>query len=128
MMIQGIEHTAIASPDPERLAQWYVETLGFKINYQSKNSRTVFVKAENGTMIEIIEAAHPAAGAAKLDDPGIRHLALTVADFPSACERLKELGVAFLTEPTTKGGNSLVFFTDPDGNLLHLLHREKPLG
>ena len=128
MMVKGIEHTAIASPDPERLAQWYVDTLGFQINYQSKNSRTVFVKAENGTMIEIIEAAHAAAGAANLNDPGLRHLALTVTDFDGACQKLRGLGVQFLSEPSTKGGNSLVFFRDPDGNILHLLQREKPLG
>lgn len=127
-MISGIEHTAIASPDPQRLAQWYVDHLGFIINYQSKNSRTVFVKAPDGSMIEIIEASGPLATAPDMRDPGIRHMALTVADFPAACARLKSQGVAFLGEPQTSGGNSLVFFADCDGNILHLLHRAKPLG
>jgi glyoxylase I family protein len=127
-MVKGIEHAAIASPDPERLARWYVDHLGFAINYQSKTSRTVFVKTPDGSMIEIIEASGPAAGVAPMNAPGLRHLALTVDDFPAACTRLRELGVAFLTEPATKGGNSTVFFADPDGNILHLLHREKPLG
>jgi len=127
MMVQGIEHVAIASPDPERLARWYVDLLGFRINYQSKNSRTVFVKAPDGSMIEIIEARAPAAAPAELSDPGLRHLALTVVDFDAACGRLRGSGVAFLSEPTTKGGNSLVFFRDPDGNILHLLRRETPL-
>ncbi len=127
IMVKGIEHTAIASPDPQRLAQWYVDNLGFVINYQSKNSRTVFVKAEDGTMIEIIEAAAPAAGPVHMNDAGLRHLALTVDDFPGACARLSERGVRFLTEPSTKGGNSTVFFADPDGNILHLLHRQNPL-
>jgi glyoxylase I family protein len=126
-MVKGIEHAAIASPEPERLAQWYVQHLGFTINYQSKNSRTVFVKAADGSMIEIIEAAHPAAGMSKMNDPGLRHLALTVEDFDAACRRLKDQGIPFLTDPVTKSGNSTVFFTDPDGNILHLLHRETPL-
>ncbi|HEV3198763.1 MAG TPA: VOC family protein [Bryobacteraceae bacterium] len=126
-MVKGIEHTAIASPDPERLAQWYVEHLGFTINYQSTNSRTVFVKAEDGSMIEIIEAARPAAGASQMNDPGLRHLALTVEDFDAAYRRLKDQGVQFLTDVVKKAGNSIVFFTDPDGNILHLLHRETPL-
>jgi len=47
-MVSGIEHTAIASPDPRRLAQWYVEHLGFVINYQSASSSTTFVKAPDG--------------------------------------------------------------------------------
>ena len=76
-MVTGIEHTAIASPDPERLAQWYVDTLGFTINYRSTNSRTVFLKAQDGSMIEVIEAKGPAAGAVGMQDPGLRHLART---------------------------------------------------
>jgi len=126
-MVKGIEHTAIASPDPERLAQWYADTLGFVINYRSNNSRTVFVKAADGTMIEIIEAAHAAAGPNRPNDPGIRHMALTVENFDAAYRALQDRGVSFLGEPINKGGNSLVFFTDPDGNILHLLHREKPM-
>ena len=58
---------------------------------------------------------------------GLRHLALTVTDFPAVYARLKEKGVRFLTDAQTTNGNSLAFFTDPDGNILHLLHRETPL-
>jgi glyoxylase I family protein len=126
-MVQGIEHTAIASPDPAKLAGWYVDHLGFTINYKSNNSKTHFVKAPDGSMIEIIESKGAPAAAPAMKDPGIRHMALTVADFPAACARLKSLGVAFLSEPQTVDGNSIVFFTDCDGNILHLLHREKPL-
>ncbi len=126
-MVKGIEHTAIASTDPERLAQWYADVLGFRVNYRSANSRTVFVKAEDGSMIEIIEAARPAEGAPNLDDPGLRHMALTVDDFDATYQALVAHGVKFLAEPIRKGGNSLVFFADPDGNILHLLHRETPL-
>jgi glyoxylase I family protein len=126
-MVQGIEHTAIASPDPERLARWYVDHLGFTINYRSSNSRTHFIMAPDGSMIEIIESKGGAAGTPAMRDAGIRHMALTVNDFPAACLMLKDSGVAFLTEPQTVDGNSTVFFTDCDGNILHLLHRQKPL-
>jgi len=124
-MVQGIEHAAIASPDPERLAAWYVAQLGFTINYQSKNSRTVFVKALDGSMIEIIESTGPAASSG-LKDAGLRHLALTVTDFDGAYQRLKDGGVSFISEPDRRGGNAVVFFRDPDGNILHLLQRETP--
>ena len=126
-MITGIEHTAIASPNPERLADWYVAHLDFAINYRSSKSKTVFVKAADGSMIEIIEAAPGTAPAAGMKDAGIRHLALVVDDFDVACSRLRSLGVAFLTEPERASGNSVVFFRDCDGNILHLLHRETPL-
>lgn len=126
-MVTGIEHAAIASPDPEALARWYVETLGFTINYFSEKSKTTFVKAANGAMIEIVRSNDKARPPQELRDPGLRHLALAVSDFQTVYEGLKAKGAAFLTEPETKGGNSVVFFTDPDGNILHLIQREKPL-
>jgi catechol 2,3-dioxygenase-like lactoylglutathione lyase family enzyme len=126
-MVTGIEHAAIASPDPEKLARWYVETLDFQINYFSEKSKTTFVKAADGAMIEIIRSNDKPRPEIDLRDAGLRHLALTVSDFNAVCERLKAKGVRFLGEPEVKGGNSVAFFTDPDGNILHLLQREKPL-
>ena len=74
-MITGIEHTAIAAADIVALADWYVEMLGFEINYKSAGA--IFVRAENGTMLEIIHAEGDRP-AATMKTPGIRHLALTV--------------------------------------------------
>jgi glyoxylase I family protein len=126
-MITGIEHTAIATPDPMRLARWYVDHLGFVINWQPPNSSTVFVKAPDGSMLEFVEAPAPLAGVPAMREPGLRHLALTVEDFDAAHRQLAAAGIQFLTAPETSHGNSLVFFTDCDGNILHLLHRQTPL-
>ncbi len=123
-MFQGLEHTAIASPDPEKLASWYVENLGFVVNHRYAGN--VFVKAANGTMLEIIPSEGERA-AQKMRDPGIRHLAIWVDDFDAAHQKLRQLGVRFLTEPVNNEGNRLVFFADGDGNFVHLVHRVKPL-
>lgn len=123
-MIRGIEHTAIATPDPGALAQWYVDTLGFAINY--RGSTAVFVKAPDGTMIEFIPAEGER-GPNTLKSPGLRHLALTVDDFEAAYGALQRKGVHFLGEPSESKGNKVVFFTDPEGNILHLLQRTMPL-
>lgn len=123
-MVLGLEHTAIASPDPRRLAHWYVEQLGFVINYDS--GRTVFVKAPNGSMLEIITSEGDRA-AQNMKSPGLRHLALAVDDFETTYSRLRSAGVSFAGEPTDSKGVKLVFFTDPDGNFLHLIQRETPL-
>lgn len=124
MMYQGLEHTAIASPNPGALAKWYVDYLGFHINFTY--DVFFFVKAPNGSMLEIIpsegEWAPP-----QMKDRGIRHLAIAVDDFDAAHEDLKAKGVKFLTEPYNNQGNRLVFFEDGDGNIVHLIHREKPL-
>jgi len=126
-MFQGIEHTAIASSDPERLAQWYVTHLNFVINFRVAGTRIHFVKAPNGSMIEIIEASAAAPGSPQMRDPGLRHLAIQVTDFQAAYDRLTSSGVHFVTEPVSTGGNTVAFFTDCDGNILHLLHRQNPL-
>lgn len=123
-MFQGLEHTAIASPDPEQLAQWYVAILGFRINHRYGGN--VFVRAPNGSMLEIIpsEGERPAE---TMKTPGIRHLAIIPDDFDAAHEALKAKGVTFYTDVMEMGGNRLVFFGDLDGNLLHLIQREQPL-
>jgi glyoxylase I family protein len=125
-MVTGIEHTAIASPDPMKLARWYVDHLDFAVNWQPPNSTTVFVKAPNGSMLELIEATAPLT-APGMRDPGLRHLAITVSDFDAMHRRLEAAGIKFLTAPEKMHGNSLAFFADCDGNILHLLHRETPL-
>ncbi len=126
-MVTGIEHAAIASLDPHKLADWYVEHLDFVINYRSTRNKGVFIKAADGSMIEIIEAApetHPVEGMAAA---GLRHLALTVGDFAAAHAKLVAKGVHFLTDVATVEGNTTIFFVDADGNILHLLHRVNPL-
>jgi len=123
-MFKGLEHTAIASPNPAKLAQWYVDNLEFSINYTYDGN--YFVKATNGSMLEIIPSEGDSV-APKMKDPGIRHLAIQVDDFDTAHAHLKKSGVQFVTEPVNNKGNRLVFFKDGDGNLVHLIHRERPL-
>jgi len=123
-MFNGIEHFAIASPNPKRLAEWYVETLEFKITFEYAGN--YFVEAADGGLIEIIpeEGKREESG---MRTPGMRHIALSVDDFDMARNHLSAQGIKFEGEPYTNQGNRLVFFKDPDGNLLHLIYREKPL-
>ena len=34
LMFNGLEHTAIASPNPQKLANWYKDILDFRINFE----------------------------------------------------------------------------------------------
>ncbi len=123
-MFKGLEHTAIASPNPKKLAEWYARHLEFVINFEYDGN--YFVRAANGTMLEIIPSAGER-GSNQMKDPGIRHLAVAVEDFDAAYRQLCQSGVQFLGEPFNNKGNRLVFFSDLDGNIVHLIHREKPL-
>jgi glyoxylase I family protein len=123
-MFLGLEHTAIASPDPKRLADWYVQHLDFRINFTYDGN--YFVRAADGSMLEIIPSVGERAPQ-QMKDPGIRHLAVSVDNFDAAAQELKKRKVVFLGEPFTTQGNRLVFFSDCDGNILHLIQRERPL-
>lgn len=123
-MILGIEHAAIAATNVERLAAYYVRVLGFEINYRGKTA--IFVKASDGSMIEIIPAEGDS-GELSPKAHGLRHLALNVIGFEVECRRLEAAGVTFLEPPLIKGGNKVVFFRDPEGNILHLIERATPL-
>ncbi len=123
-MFTGIEHFAIASPSPKRLAEWYVSYLEFEISYEYAGN--YFIEAKNGVLIEII----PSEGVRSDDGmrtPGMRHIAVAVDDFDAAYKQLQEQNVKFAGEPYETSGNRLVFFHDADGNLVHLIKREKPL-
>ena len=124
MLFKGLEHTAIASPNPEKLAQWYVDNLSFNINYRYGGN--VFVKAPNGAMLEIIPSEGDRAPQ-KMKDPGIRHLAVTVDDFDVAKQDLAKKGVKLITDTMNLNGNLLVFFEDGDGNYVHLIKRPQSL-
>lgn len=123
-MFTGIEHFAIASPNPKRLSDWYVSHLEFEITFEYAGN--YFVQAKNGNLIEIIpsEGERTEAG---MRTPGMRHIAISVDDFDAAYKQLREQGVAFEGDPYTNQGNRLAFFKDPDGNLVHLIKRDKAL-
>ena len=123
-MFTGIEHFAIASPNPQRLADWYVSNLDFQVTFAYAGN--YFIEAGNGALIEIIRAEGESP-AAQMRTPGMRHIAISVDDFDSAYRRLQEQGVALEGEPYINDGNRLAFFRDFDGNLLHLIKRSKPL-
>ncbi len=123
-MFTGLEHLAIASPNPKQLAEWYVETLGFRINFEYDGN--FFIRAKDGGMIEIIPSQGER-GESQPRTPGLRHLAISVADFDAAYSHLQTRGVKFTGEPSVNQGNRLVFFNDLDGNLVHLIQREQTL-
>lgn len=119
-MIKGPEHTAIASPNPQQLAGWYVQNLDFTV--RSTSATGVMLAAPNGYLLEIV-AAEGERGEAQIRTPGFRHLAIAVNDFDAAYNRLKAAGTRFESEPFVSSGNRVVFFTDPENNYLHLIYR-----
>jgi glyoxylase I family protein len=128
-MFSGFEHTAIAAHDSEGLARWYIRIFGLQVVHDNgKSPPTYLLKAPDRSVIEIL----PANAGEKTDydqkQAGLRHLALTVADFDAALAYLKEQGVDQFFDFRQSEESRLIFFRDPEGNILHLMWRAKPLG
>ncbi len=127
-MNASIEHVGLCAQDPLALARWYVEVLGFQIVHQVPVNRVAFVRAPGGGMLEIFPAAEAGTAEAKFH-PGLRHLAVAVEDCASAVRKLRDRGISIPdTEIIESPAQAVAFFRDPEGNLLHLLERHRPLG
>ena len=128
-MFSGFEHTAIAAHDSKGLADWYIRMLGLQVVHDNgKTPPTYLLQAPDGTVIEIL----PAISGERIDygqtQAGLRHLALTVSDFDAALNYLRERGIEQFFDSRQSEESKLIFFRDPEGNILHLMWRAKPLG
>ncbi len=122
-MYNGIEHTAIATKDPEALASWYERNLEMPIVHRYAGN--VFVRANDGSMLELIPSEGDTVHC-EMRTPGIRHLAIKVDDFDEGVKDIESKGIAII-QFVEHGGNRLAFFLDPEGNILHLIHRDQAI-
>ncbi|MEW6550292.1 MAG: VOC family protein [Spirochaetota bacterium] len=119
-----IEHVGIAADDTEALASWYIRTLGFREFFRTQGDRpTIFLEDPSGAAVEVF-ARNPAEGKPGFEDRTGVHLAIAVEDFDEACADLEARGLRFLGEPRQVfSGGKARFFSDPEGNRLHIVHR-----
>ncbi len=118
----------MAAGDPVALKDWYVRVLDAKVVFSREQGQPPFLlNVPGGVMIEIYkgDCSLPQVSNNKLS--GWRHVALRVASLATAKSELEGRGVSFTEEPKPAGGGGTVlFFQDPEGNLLHLV--ERPAG
>ncbi len=127
-MFKGFEHAGIAAADPQGLADWYVRLFAFEVaSHNGRTPPTILLKAPDGTVLEILPAEDGQPGEYGQRQIGIRHLALRVDDFAAALQYLKDNGVSEFFDDRGSDSYHLIFFRDPEGNLLHLIWRPKPL-
>lgn len=128
-MILGFEHFAIAALDSKALAEWYIKLFGLRVVYDNgKQPPTFLLKATDGMVIEILPATSGAKTDCSQSAAGFRHLAVTVDDYEAAEAHLRKHGITDFLERRETETSKLLFFRDPEGNILHLMWRENPLG
>jgi len=132
-VFSGIEHIAIAARDPERLAEWYIAALGFRVRIALDNGpgkpKTYLLELGARSMIEVLPADAGKSGVERANtDPGLAHLAITVNDLDAAHAQLLAAGAkAEGDERAAPFGARVRFYRDPEGNLFHILFRPTPL-
>ena len=127
-MIFGFEHFAIAALDSKALSDWYIKLFGLRTVYDNgKQPPTFLLKAPDGMVLEILPATSGEKNAGNQTAAGFRHLAVTVGDYAAAETHLRQHGIDEFIERRETEKSKLLFFRDPEGNILHLLWRAQPL-
>ena len=131
-MVTGIEHVGIAAKDTVALTEWYKRMFGVEVVYDNKKTPpTYFVKFSSGDMIEIYPGDECGGAHEKGNKTGgIRHIALGLSfdDFDAVADAVLKEGAPIVTPVSkTDAGVATLFFRDPEGNILHLIARKKPL-
>ena len=126
-MVVGIEHIAIYTKNVSGLARWYADFFGGRIVFDNGKG-CCFVAFSDNSMIEFCDSARPEYEDIYFDKPGMRHLAFTSDNFYEDVSKVRAAKVTIIREPSIgEGGVKTMFFADPEGNILHLISREKHL-
>lgn len=129
MIHARIEHIGLPARDPEALKDWYVHVLDAWVVLTRLGPPPAYFLAlpGGGPLLELYAAGRAIADTGDNTLAGWRHMALRVDSLEAARDALTARGVAF-PEPVKPagGGGWVLFFRDPEGNLLHLV--ERPLA
>lgn len=148
-MLSSIDHINIVVTDLEAMARFYTEVLGMTITKRvtisgewidrvvglhGAKGEVIYLDLPSGPRVELLRYVTPPgaapAGLGESNTRGIRHMAFRVGDIDLVVARLRDAGVNFLSDVqlvpdsqvTYAGGvrKRLVYFRDPEGNLLEL--------
>ena len=121
----SLEHIGLAAQDTTALKDWYERVLGGRVVFSNgEQPPAFFMELPGGVWIEIYQGNYGVKEIADNKLQGWRHLALCVESIEDARRELENRGVK-ITEPIKPagGGGRVLFFQDPEGNLLHLVER-----
>ena len=111
-----LNHVHLKTPDPQKAAQFYVDTLGAKIIGEAgANGLRLDLHGLTLNVTKFIESQKHE------QKYGIEHIAIDTDDMPALVEKLKASGAKILEETTVGNGRKVCFFEGPDGVHLEFL-------
>ena len=148
-MLESIDHINLVVADLERMAAFYGKVLGLVetkratisgewigrvVGLEAVTAEVIYLDPPSGPRVELIRYVEPDGarpqGLGLSNTHGLRHLAFRVADIDAAVRSLRDAGIEILSDVQTvpeaqvtyEGGvrKQLVYFRDPEGNLLEL--------
>lgn len=153
-MIEQIDHVNVVVRDLSAMVGFYRDVLGMKVTKEVTISGqwveqtvgladviadVVYLDLSAGPRIELIQYRSPPAvesmGTDIPNTPGLRHLAFRVSNLDQIVDQLQQADVSFVSgvqtvpdeQVTYTGGvrKRLVYFRDPEGNILELCAYEQ---
>jgi glyoxylase I family protein len=122
----SVEHIAVVAKYPVALKNWYEHVLGAREIFSNGRNPPTFLISLGNVWFEIYAAEKSLPDTADNKLAGFRHLALRVDSLDEAKAELEKRGVKFSeAEDPAAGGGRILFFADPEGNLLHFVERPK---
>jgi glyoxylase I family protein len=139
MMIVGLHHVAVSVPDLDAALAFYVDTLGFTVDFggewddKPQNDRVigldgtaakVVMLRAGSAFVELWEYRRPQPAPRDPTyspaDHGIAHFCIQVTDIVSEHARLQAAGMTFHGPPVELGRGSAIYGRDPFGNIVEL--------
>ncbi len=121
-----IEHVAVFALEREKLQAWYRKMFGFSAVYMD-GKETTFIKASNGMLLEFMDAESGEKPACE-NICGFRHIAFSVESFDGIEARLEKENIGIIRKSVSPDKETeMLFFYDPEGNMIQIVYRKKPL-
>ncbi len=111
-----MNHVHLKTKDPDRTAQFYVDTLGAKI--VSKNATGGYRLDLHGLTLNVSRFLEQQKREQKY---GMEHIAIDTDELDSLVEKLKGQGIHILEQTEVSGGRRVCFFEGPDGVQLEFI-------
>ena len=120
MIFDSIHHIAIIASDYDKVKDFYVNKLGFKVKREVERKERedfiIFLDAGDNIEIELFIEKNPPERVTRPEARGLRHLAFKVDDIYKSVEELTKRGIEteeIRIDPLN--GKHMTFFFDPDG-------------
>jgi len=119
IMALSLNHVHLKTPDPQKTAQFYIDTLGAT---KIADVGDIGVRLDlHGLTLNVTKHIESQTREVKY---GIEHIAIDADNIDELIENLKKNGAKILEETSVSGDRKVVFFEGPDGVQLEFIERK----